>query len=46
MIEEMDELVSFFENEALIEENRKLMKLLIKNGIRIREHKWTELEAS
>lgn len=43
---EAEELALFFEDRALIEENKKLSKLLIKKGIKIREHKWTELEAS
>lgn len=49
MIEEVDELneiVSFFEDKALSEEGRKISKLLFKRGIKIREHQWTELEAS
>jgi len=49
MIEEIDELndlMSFFEDRALIEENKKLSKLLVKAGVKIREHQWTESEAS
>ena len=45
-LEELNDLVDFFENEALVEENKKVSKLLMKRGIKIREHKWTELEAS
>ncbi|MFH2028787.1 MAG: hypothetical protein ABIJ08_06625 [Nanoarchaeota archaeon] len=45
-IEELNDLMSHFENEALIEQNKVLSRLLIRNGVKIREHKWTELEAS
>jgi len=49
MIEEMEEyneLTSFFEDQALEEEITKISRLLFKRGIKIREHKLTELEAS
>ncbi len=49
MIEEMEEyneLASFFEDKALEEETIRISRLLFKKGIKIREHKLTELEAS
>ena len=45
-LNELNELVTFFEEKALAEENQKLSKILIKRGVRLREHQWTELEAS
>ncbi len=43
---ELSELASYFEETALIEEGKKMCRLLAKKGVKIREHKWTELEAS
>ena len=46
MIDELDELTDYFEETALVEESEKMSRLLVKKGIKIRIHKWTELEAS
>jgi len=45
-VEDLNELMSFFEDQALQEEITKISRLLFKKGIKIREHKLTELEAS
>jgi len=44
--EEIEELLTYFEDKELLKENEKMTKLLIKQGIKLREHRWTELEAS
>ena len=44
MKEELDELrdlLTSFEEKALIEEGKKMSKLLMKHGIKIREHQYT-----
>jgi hypothetical protein len=45
-IEELNELLSSFEDKAIEEENKRLFKILNKRGIKIREHLLTESEAS
>ena len=45
-LDELNDLLSSFEERAIEEENKKLSKLLVKRGIKIREYQWTELEAS
>ena len=44
--EELEELLSYFEDKELLKENEKITKLLIKQGIKLREYRWRELEAS
>jgi len=45
MIQEFDQL-TMNPGIGLIEEHKKMVKCLMKNGIKLREHKWTELGAS
>lgn len=44
--EELDELLSYFEDKELLKDNERMTKLLIKQGIKLREYRWRELEAS
>jgi len=43
---EMEELLDYFEDNELLKENQRITKLLVKQGIKLREYKWQELEAS
>jgi hypothetical protein len=44
--EELEELLSYFEDKEMLKDNEKITKLLIKQGIKLREYRWRELEAS
>ncbi len=44
--EELDELLSYFEDKELLKDNEKITRLLIKQGVKLREYRWSELEAS
>jgi len=44
--EELEELLSYFEDKEMLKDNEKITKLLIKQGIKLRAHRWRELEAS
>ncbi|HZX44134.1 MAG TPA: hypothetical protein VFF28_00470 [Candidatus Nanoarchaeia archaeon] len=45
-IDEMEEMAYLLESDNLLELNRKISSHLRKRGIKIREYKWNELEAS
>lgn len=45
-IEEVEELAYLMESESLLELNKEISSHLRKRGIKLREFKWKELEAS
>ena len=45
-IEEIEELASLLEEENMLELNKEITVQLKKRGIKLREFKWNELEAS
>ncbi len=45
-IEELEELAYLMESENLMELNKEISTHLRKRGIKLREFKWKELEAS
>lgn len=45
-LEEAEEMAYLIESENLLELNKKISTHLRKRGIKIREFKWNELEAS
>ncbi len=45
-IEEIEELAYLMESENLLELNKEISTHLKKRGIKLREFKWNELEAS
>ena len=44
--EELEEILSYFEDKELLRDNEKITKLLIKQGVKLREFRWSEVEAS
>lgn len=45
-LEELEELAYLLESENLVELNKKISTHLKKRGVKLREFKWNELEAS
>lgn len=45
-IEELEEMAYLLESENLLELNKEISMHLRKRGIKLREFKWNELEAS
>lgn len=45
-MEELEEMLDYFADKELLKKNQQITKILVKQGIKLREYKWQELEAS
>lgn len=45
-LEELEEMTNLLEEESMLKLNKELVMQLRKRGVKLREFKWNELEAS